>query len=183
MKQKERKNQLNTLTHKIFRKKTKLTSKITYNLQCLSSSCEHKDVGILPCQVSKLRVDGAGHHLCIDGMELMHTVAESNYLSGTDKCAEKDRTFLSHENMLQVCKNPSSAHVVCLECALQALLTSPGGKRKTQGICPCSLTASAPWIHCRLLLFPPSLVQALKLKQEKLDTDWWVKCKISNFAS
>lgn len=101
-------------------------------------------MGILPGQVGKLRVDGAGHHLCIDDMELMHTVAECNDLSGADKCAAKDGTFLSHENTLQVCNNPSCAHAVCMECALQALLTSPGDKRKTQGICPGSLTASAP---------------------------------------
>lgn len=51
---------------------------------------------VLPCQVGKLGVDRAGDHLGIDGMELMHTVAECNDLSGTDKGAAKDRAAYSH---------------------------------------------------------------------------------------
>lgn len=45
---------------------------------------------VLPGQVSKLGVDGAGHHLRVDSVELVHTIAESNDLSGADKRAAKD---------------------------------------------------------------------------------------------
>lgn len=45
---------------------------------------------VLPGQMSKLGVDRAGHHLCVDSMELVHTITESNYLSGADKRAAKD---------------------------------------------------------------------------------------------
>lgn len=45
---------------------------------------------VLPGQVSKLGVDRAGHHLCVDCVELVHTITESNDLSGADKCAAKD---------------------------------------------------------------------------------------------
>lgn len=45
---------------------------------------------VLPGQVSKLGVDRAGHHLCVDCMELVHTITESNDLSGADKCAAKE---------------------------------------------------------------------------------------------
>lgn len=42
--------------------------------------------------MSKLGVHGAGHHLCVDGMELVHAVAECNDLSGADKRAAKEPT-------------------------------------------------------------------------------------------
>lgn len=44
---------------------------------------------VLPGQVSKLGVDRAGHHLCVDCMKLVHTITESNDLSGADKRAAK----------------------------------------------------------------------------------------------
>lgn len=44
---------------------------------------------VLPGQVSKLGIDRAGHHLCVDCMELVHTITESNDLSGADKRAAK----------------------------------------------------------------------------------------------
>lgn len=44
----------------------------------------------LPGQVSKLGVDRAGHHLRVDCMELVHTIAESNDLGGADERAAKD---------------------------------------------------------------------------------------------
>lgn len=47
---------------------------------------------ILPGQVGKLGVNRAGDHLCIDGLKLVHTIAECNDLSGTDKCAARERT-------------------------------------------------------------------------------------------
>lgn len=44
----------------------------------------------LPGQMSKLGVDRAGDHLCVDSMEFVHTIAECNDLSGADKRAAKD---------------------------------------------------------------------------------------------
>lgn len=44
----------------------------------------------LPGQVSKLGVDRAGHHLCVDSMELVHAIAECDDLSGADKRAAKE---------------------------------------------------------------------------------------------
>lgn len=46
---------------------------------------------VLPGQMSKLGVDRAGHHLGVDSMELVHTITESNDLSGADKRAAKDQ--------------------------------------------------------------------------------------------
>lgn len=61
--------------------------------------CGSNGTGILPGQVGELGVDRAGDHLGIDGMELMHTIAECNDLSGADKCAA-DRTAISEKNLL-----------------------------------------------------------------------------------
>lgn len=44
----------------------------------------------LPGQVSKLGVDGAGDHFCVDSMELVHAIAECDDLSGADERAAKD---------------------------------------------------------------------------------------------
>lgn len=41
----------------------------------------------LPGQMGKLGVDRAGDHLCVDGMELVHAIAEGNDLSRADKRA------------------------------------------------------------------------------------------------
>lgn len=37
--------------------------------------------------MGKLGVDRAGDHLCVDVMELVHTIAEGNDLSGADERA------------------------------------------------------------------------------------------------
>lgn len=50
------------------------------------------DTAVLPGQVGELGVHRAGDHLCVDGLKLMHTIAECNDLSGADKRAAKDTT-------------------------------------------------------------------------------------------
>lgn len=42
--------------------------------------------------MGELGVDRAGDHLCVDGLKLMHTIAERNDLSGADECAAGDKT-------------------------------------------------------------------------------------------
>ena len=47
---------------------------------------------VLPGQMGELGVHRAGNHLCVDGLKLMHTIAECNDLSGADKRAANDTT-------------------------------------------------------------------------------------------
>lgn len=53
--------------------------------------CGGNGTEIIPGQVGELGVDRAGDHLGINGMELMHTIAERNDLGGADKCAADRR--------------------------------------------------------------------------------------------
>lgn len=57
--------------------------------------------------MGELGVDGAGDHLGVDGLELVHAVAESDDLSGADERAAEDgnqkKTHLHEERMHLVC--------------------------------------------------------------------------------
>lgn len=54
---------------------------------------------ILPGQVGKLGIDRTSDQFCIDGLKLMHTIAECNDLSGADKCAAKEKTHLHKKRL------------------------------------------------------------------------------------
>lgn len=45
----------------------------------------------LPGQVGKLGVDRTGDDLCVDGVELVYAITESDDLSGANKCAAKNK--------------------------------------------------------------------------------------------
>ncbi len=100
---------------------------------------------ISPGQMGKLGVDRAGDHLCIDGLKLVHTIAECNDLSWADKCAAKD-TQKKHINKItysvikQFKQYKLSDYFICVP----MLLTSPEDRRKRQCICLCSRTTSPP---------------------------------------
>jgi len=47
----------------------------------------------IPCQMSKNRINGNSHNLCVDLSEFFNTVTEGNNLGGTDKGTEIEKQY------------------------------------------------------------------------------------------
>lgn len=59
--------------------------------------------------MSELRIHGAGNHLSVDGLKLVHPIAESNDLSRADECAAGE---IKRNIYLPVC-HPSKTVGLC----------------------------------------------------------------------